>query len=171
MAPAKKSSPSKAPKKAATKSAPTHPSWTDMIKVLTTSTIYSTSPSLVIGGSRPFKELCVIVVSIVFLKRGISYTGHCRAGDVSVSCVTPTRCVRAVCASSPIIPFFGCCAISVWRKADYHIALLGVHFQSSRGLARWRFSPSNQEVRSYSMLWRRLLELRYASDSLKRIIN
>ena len=43
MAPPKKASPSKAPKKAVTKSSATHPSWTDMIKVLTISTIYSTS--------------------------------------------------------------------------------------------------------------------------------
>jgi hypothetical protein len=70
---------------------------------------------------------------------------------MSVSCVAPTRCVRAICASSPIIPFFSR-EIGVWKEADYHIALIGVHFYSSRGLAHWRFSPSNQEVRSYSML-------------------
>ena len=49
MAPAKKSSASKAPKKAAAKSAPTHPSWTDMIKVLILSVFALYAPRLVLG--------------------------------------------------------------------------------------------------------------------------
>lgn len=70
MAPAKKSSPSKAPKKAVAKSPPNHPSWTDMIKVLTISELYSTFPSLVRVSSRSFAELYVVDFYIVFPKKG-----------------------------------------------------------------------------------------------------
>ena len=80
---------------------------------------------------------------------------------MSVSCVAPTRRIRAICASSSIIPFFFRCEIQCRGKADYPITIIGVHFQPSRGLAPWRFSPSNQEVRPYSIMWHRLFELRY----------
>ena len=70
MPPSKKSSPSKTPKKAVAKSAPTHPSWTDMIKVLTISAIYSTFPLLVHVSSRSSAELYVVDFYIVFPKKG-----------------------------------------------------------------------------------------------------
>jgi hypothetical protein len=98
MSPAKKSASSKAPKKAVAKSAPTHPSWTDMIKVLTISAISFTSPSLVHVRSRSLAELYVVNFYIVFLKRGGFVSGHCRAA-LPVVCVAPTRCLRASGAS------------------------------------------------------------------------
>lgn len=102
MAPPKKASPSKAPKKAVAKSGATHPSWTDMIKVLTISTIYSTWLLLLHGSSRFLTGLCVVVVvRIVFLKRGGFDSGHCRAA-LSVACVAPTRCFHATGASNPV---------------------------------------------------------------------
>jgi hypothetical protein len=101
MAPAKKASPSKAPKKAVSKAGATHPSWTDMIKVLTISAIYTTSLLLLHGNSRSFTGLCVVVVCIVFLKRGGFDSGHCRAA-LSIACVAPTRCFHATGASNPV---------------------------------------------------------------------
>lgn len=61
MAPAKKSSPSKTPKKVVAKSTPTHPSWTDMIKVYNSRTV-SCTPLACFWKLSAFTELCVVVV-------------------------------------------------------------------------------------------------------------
>ena len=95
MAPTKKVSTSKAPKKAATKSTPTHPSWTDMIKVLTISVIYSASLLLATGAFWFLTELYVVVFSVVFLKRGRLDFRSLPRGVLSRQRVAPTRCIRA----------------------------------------------------------------------------
>ena len=94
MAPAKKLSTSKAPKKASSKSATSHPPWTDMIKVLTISVVYSISLLLVTGAFSFLTELNVVVFSILFLKRGRLDFRSLPRGVLSCQCVAPTRCIR-----------------------------------------------------------------------------
>jgi hypothetical protein len=117
MPPAKKSSPSKAPKKAATKSAPTHPTWTDMIKVLTTSTnlLYTTLAChwrvSVFHRALRHRRLDIIPKKGQMLHRSLP----CRR------CLYPVSFPHAVSVpSAPVVlsSLFFSCEISVWRKAD-----------------------------------------------------
>jgi hypothetical protein len=95
MAPAKKLSTSKAPKKAATKSATTHPQLDRYDQGAYISMVYSVSTLLVTGAFSFLTELCVVVFSIVFLKRGRLDFRSLPYGVLSRQCVAPTRCIRA----------------------------------------------------------------------------
>jgi hypothetical protein len=151
MAPAKKVATSKAPKKASSKSTTSsHPPWTDMIKVLTISMVYSVSLPLVTGAFSVLTELNVVVFSILFLKRGRLDSGHCRAAFSLARALLPHAAsalpASTVVSSPPFVYENHVCV-----KTDYYIAHAGMHCRQSRGCAPWSLSPTNQEVRSYFM--------------------